>query len=131
MKALRPGFAALLPAIAVATLAIAPSRAWPESGSAAPSVIVRAERAVERGAHAAARGIEHGVQAGAKGVQRGATAAGHGIEHGLDAGAHGIQRGANAAGRGVEHGAKATAGAANRVSGKVAGSPSSAQASAR
>ena len=118
MKALRPGLIALLPALAVVTLAIAPSRAWPDSGSNGPSVVVRAERAVERGAHAAANGIEHGVKAGAKGVQRGANAAGRGIEHGLDAGAHGIKRGADAAGRGVEHGAKATAGAVNRVAGK-------------
>jgi hypothetical protein len=66
-----------------------------------PGVVVRVEKAIERGAKATASGVE-----------RGAKAAGRGIE-----------RGVKAAGRGVERGAKATGNAAHTVAKKVSGSP--------
>lgn len=67
----------------------------------APGVVVKVEKAVERGAKAAARGVE-----------RGAKAAGRGIEHG-----------AKAVASGVERGAKATGNAAHTVTKKGGGSP--------
>ncbi len=49
----------------------------PQSGSAAePGVVVKVERAVERGAKAAANGIERGAKAAAHGVERGVQATG-------------------------------------------------------
>ena len=74
--------------------------AEPANG-AAPGVIVRVEKAIVRGAKAAAGGIE-----------RGAKAAARGIEHG-----------AKAAASGVKHGAKATGNAAHTVAKKLSGSP--------
>jgi len=68
----------------------------------APGVVVKVEKAIERGAKAAARG-----------VKRGAKATAHGIEHG-----------AKAVAGGVERGAKATGNAAHAVERKVSGSPS-------
>jgi hypothetical protein len=68
-----------------------------------PGVVVKVEKAVERGAKATASGVE-----------RGAKAAGRGIE-----------RGAKAAARGVERGAKATGNAAHTVAKKISGSPTS------
>jgi hypothetical protein len=67
----------------------------------APGVVVKVEKAIERGAKAAASGVE-----------RGAKAAARGIEHG-----------AKAAASGVERGAKATGNAAHAVAKKVGGSP--------
>ncbi len=74
--------------------------AEPATGTA-PGVVVKVEKAVERGAKAAASG-----------VKRGAKAAARGIEHG-----------AKAAASGVERGAKASGSAAHAVAKKVGGSP--------
>ncbi len=74
--------------------------AEPANG-AAPGVIVRVEKAIVRGAKAAARGVEHGAKAAA-----------HGIEHGAKAAAGGVKRGA-----------KATGNAAHTVAKKLSGSP--------
>lgn len=67
----------------------------------APGVVVKVEKAIERGAKAAASGVE-----------RGAKAAGRGIEHGAKTVASGVKRGA-----------KATGNAAHAVAKKVGGSP--------
>ena len=74
--------------------------AEPATGTA-PGVVVKVEKAIERGAKAAASG-----------VARGAKATARGIEHG-----------AKAAASGVERGAKATGSAAHAVAKKVGGSP--------
>lgn len=87
--------------------------AQPVAG-APPSVVVKVEKAIGRGAKAAASGIKKGVTAGAHGVERGAHAATSGVE-----------RGAKAAARGIERGATATARAAKTVSRKVGASPAS------
>jgi len=87
------------------------------AAEAPPSVVVRVEKAIERGAKAAARGVKKGVTAGAHGVARGAHAA-----------ASGVERGAKAAGRGIEHGATATAHAAKTVASKVGTSAASSSA---
>lgn len=72
-----------------------------ESGTGtAPGVVVKVEKAIARGAKAAASGVE-----------RGAKAAARGIEHGAKAAASGVQRGA-----------KATGNAAHTVAKKVGGS---------
>lgn len=73
----------------------------PSTTGTEPGVVVKVEKAIERGAKATASGVE-----------RGAKAAGRGIE-----------RGAKAAARGVERGAKATGNAAHTVAKKVSGSP--------
>jgi hypothetical protein len=75
---------------------------------AAPSVVEKVERAVVRGAHAAASGVECGVKAAASGIERGAKAA-----------AGGVERGVQAAASGVQCGAKATDEAAGKVARKV------------
>ena len=67
----------------------------------APGVVVKVEKAIERGAKAAARGAEHGAKAAARGIKHGAKAAASGIERG----------------------AKATGSAAHTVAKKVSGSP--------
>ncbi|WP_372528658.1 hypothetical protein [Piscinibacter sp.] len=77
--------------------------------STAPGVVGKVEKAVVRGAKAAASGIEHGVKAAASG----------------------IERGAKATARGIEHGAKATASAAGRVANKAGGSPASSPATGK
>jgi hypothetical protein len=74
--------------------------AEPATGTA-PGVVVKVEKAVERGAKAAASGVERGAKAAA----------------------HGVKRGAKAAASGVERGAKATGNAAHTVAKKVGGSP--------
>lgn len=60
-----------------------------------PSVVERVEKAVERGAKAAASGVKKGVTAGAHGVERGAQAAASGVERGAKAAARGIEHGGN------------------------------------
>ncbi|HUX27359.1 MAG TPA: hypothetical protein VMV39_01170 [Terracidiphilus sp.] len=60
--------------------------AEPATGTG-PSVVVRVEKAIARGA-----------QAAASGVTRGAKAAARGIEHGVKAAASGVERGAKATG---------------------------------
>lgn len=67
----------------------------------ASGVVVKVEKAIERGAKAAANGVEHGAKAAASGVKRGVRAAASG----------------------VERGAKATSNAAHTVAEKVGGSP--------
>ncbi len=57
-----------------------------------------------------------------KAVVRGAKAAAHGIEHGAKAAERGIKRVVKAAASGVERGAKATGNAAHTVAEKVGGS---------
>ena len=71
------------------------------SANTSPSVVVKVEKAVKRGAKAAASGIERGAKAAAKGIEHGVTATV----------------------RGVEHGAKATGNAARRVANKMGKSP--------
>jgi len=51
----------------------------------APGVVVRVEKAIERGAKAAARGVERGVKAAANGIEHGAKAAASGVERGAKA----------------------------------------------
>lgn len=82
------------------------------AASAPPSVVVKVEKAMERGAKAAASGVKKGVTAGAHGVERGAHAA-----------ASGVDRGVKAAARGIEHGATATAHAVKTVARKVGTPP--------
>ncbi len=64
-----------------------------------------------------------------KAVVKGAKAAASGVQRGARAAASGVKRGAKAAAGGVETGAKATARVAKRVTGKA--SPASAPASAK
>ena len=94
-------------ALLVATLILlgsagakATETAEPDSGTAS-GVVGKVEKAVVRGAKAAARGIEHGAKAAASGVERGVKAAA----------------------RGVDRGAKATGNAAHSVAEKVGDSP--------
>ncbi len=82
------------------------------SGGTASGVVVKAEKAIVRGAKAAANGVERGAKAAARGIERGAKAA-----------ARGVERGVKAAASGVERGAKATGNAAHSVAEKVGGSP--------
>ena len=73
----------------------------PASGTA-PGVIARVEKAIVRGARAAANGVERGAKAAARG----------------------IERGAKATASGVKRGATATGNAADTVAQKLSGSPS-------
>jgi len=98
------------------TSASAADSTQPAAGTP-PSVVEKVEKAVERGAKAAASGVKKGVTAGAHGVERGAHAA-----------ASGVERGAKAAARGIEHGATATAHAAKTVTSKVGPSPAASSA---
>jgi hypothetical protein len=59
-----------------------------------------------------------------KAIVRGAKAAARGIERGAKAAARGVERGAKAAAGGVERGAKATGNAAHTAAEKVGGSSS-------
>ena len=83
-------------------------------------VVVKVEKAIERGAEAAARGVKKGVTAGAHGVKRGAHATAHGVERGMEATSKGIKRGATA-----------TAHAAKTVERKVGASPAPSSAANR
>lgn len=107
----------LIAALMCASQAQAASNDTPASSGSEPGVVVKVERAVERGAKAAASGVEHGARAAAGGIKRGAQAAASGVERGTKAAAHG-----------VEKGAKATANAASHVANKIGGSGSSAPA---
>jgi hypothetical protein len=80
-----------------------------EGGSTAPGVVGKVEKAVVRGAKAAAHGIERGAQAAERG----------------------IKRGVKAAASGVERGAKATGNAAHTVAEKVGGSSAPTPASGK
>lgn len=62
-------------------------------------------------------------------IEKGAKAAAHGIDHGARAAAHGVEHGVKAAAHGVERGAKATADAAHTVAEKVGGASESASPS--
>lgn len=117
-----------LTAIALASLLVVLGNAQAASTDASgpgtgskPGVVAKVEKAVARGAHAAASGIQHGVKAATGGVERGAKAAGGGIKRGADATARGVDHGAKATAHGVDRGAKATAGAAHRAAQKVGG----------
>lgn len=94
-------------ALLVATLVLFSSAEAETTGTSespagtASGVVVKVEKAIVRGAKAAANGVE-----------RGAKAAARGIEHG-----------AKSAASGVERGAKATGNAAHTVAEKVSGSP--------
>ncbi|MES2408176.1 MAG: hypothetical protein V4528_12740 [Pseudomonadota bacterium] len=59
-------------------------------------VIVKVEKAIERGANATVKGVKIGVAAGERGVKRGAHAAAHGVERGMEATSKGVKRGASA-----------------------------------
>lgn len=94
---------ALLLALGCAAGAHAHEPVRPASASE-PSLIEKAEHAVQHGVSAAASGIERGARATARGVE---------------AAASGVQRGAKAAARGVEKGAQATAGAVDTAADKI------------
>lgn len=83
-----------------------------------PGVVVKVERAIERGAKVAASGVERGVRAAASGVEQGAKAAASGVEHGAKAAAHGVEKGAKATAHAASH-------VANKIGGESASSPSS------
>jgi hypothetical protein len=91
----------LLPALPWLLISAAQAAEPPASGASA--VITRVEKAVERGADAAASGIKRGARAAASGVAKGTQAAASG----------------------VAAGARATARAADRVADKVSGKASS------
>lgn len=115
MNSRLPAAAAL--AATLALLGVADARAEDCAQSAtntASGVVVKVEKAIERGAKAAARGVEHGVKAAATGVERGASAT-----------ASGVQRGVKATANGIERGAKATGSAADSVAKKAGISPAS------
>lgn len=50
-----------------------------------PGVVVKVEKAIERGAKAAASGVKRGVKAAARGIERGAKATARGVERGAKA----------------------------------------------
>ncbi len=77
----------------------APAR---QAAATEPGVLDKVERAVVRGAKAAASGVERGVKA----AERGAKVAASGVERGVKAAASGVQRGANATGDAVQSVAK-------------------------
>ncbi|WP_418316244.1 hypothetical protein [Piscinibacter sakaiensis] len=79
-----------------------------------PSLIDKAEHAVQ-----------HGVSATASGLERGAKA----TERGVKAAAGGVERGAKAAARGIEKGAHATANAVETAARKVGIAPAEPAAS--
>ena len=62
-------------------------------------VVVKVEKAIERGANATVKGVKIGVAAGERGIKRGAHAAAHGVERGMEATSKGVKRGANATAR--------------------------------
>lgn len=103
--------ALLAVAFCCCTSATANESAQPAAGASTP-VVVKVEKAIERGAKAAAKGVKIGVAAGERGVERGAHAAAHGVERGMEATSKGIKRGATA-----------TAHAAKTVERKVGASP--------
>ena len=109
----------LIAALIVFGNASANEAAKPASANAS-GVVVKVEKAIERGAHAAASGVERGVKAAASGVERGAKAVARGVEHGMKAMASGIERGA-----------KATDRAAHTVAKKVGISPASSASSSK
>jgi hypothetical protein len=104
---------ALLAVMFCCASASADESAQPATG-ASPPVVVKVEKAIERGVNAAAKGVKKGVTAGAHGVERGAHAT-----------ANGVERGVKAAARGIEQGATATAHAAKTVARKVDPAPAS------
>ena len=53
-----------------------PKEAAESAAKTASDVVVKVERAIERGARAAASGVEHGAKAAASGIERGAKATG-------------------------------------------------------
>jgi len=78
-------------ALVVATLIVISSAGAETTGTAespagtASGVVVKVEKAIVRGAKAAANGIEHGAKAAASGVERGVKAAASGVERGAKA----------------------------------------------
>ena len=100
--------ALLIAALIVFGNASANEAAKPASANAS-GVVVKVGKAIERGAHAAARGVERGAKAVARGV-----------EHGMKAAASGVERGA-----------KATDKAAHTVAKKVGISPASSASSSK
>ncbi len=106
-------------ALLVATLVLFSSAGAETTGTSespagtSSGVVGKVEKAIVRGAKAAANGVE-----------RGAKAAARGVEHGAKTAASGVERGTKAAAGGVERGAKATGNAAHTVAEKVGGSSS-------
>ncbi len=86
-----------------------------EQEAQSPGVVEKVERAIARGAHAAASGVERGAKATARGLDRAASATAHGVR----VAASGVKRGADATVRGVEK-------AADKVTGS--GTPASSPA---
>lgn len=107
--------AALILGVAVAVASPAWSHDAASAPAGAPAVVDKVERAVVRGARAAASGVERGARAAASGVERGARAAARGVK----SAASGVQRGAKAAASGVERGVKAAAGGVQRAASAV------------
>lgn len=62
-------------------------------------VVVKVEKAIERGANATVKGVKIGVAAAERGVKRGAHATAHGVERGMEATSKGVKRGASATAR--------------------------------
>jgi hypothetical protein len=103
MKILDKRIAVSLAAALFAVCAIAAGEAQPAEGAKSTGTVAKVEKAVAKGAHAAASGVERGVKATGRG----------------------LKRGADATERGVKRAAKATAGAANKVGSKISGAASS------
>ena len=108
--------ASLLSLLLVLVSNVAAQTATPSRSTAAaePGVWEKVEKAVVRGAKAAASGVERGVKA---------------AEHGAKVAASGVERGVKAAASGIERGAQATDNAAQSVAKKV-GTPAKAASQA-
>jgi len=110
-------------ALALSSLLILLSHARASTGESTEAsvrssegVVGKTERAVKRGAQAAASGVERGVRAAASGVERGAKAAASGVERGATAAAHGVKKGATATANVASH-------VAHKIGGESASSP--------
>ncbi|MBU1691530.1 MAG: hypothetical protein KJ958_06505 [Gammaproteobacteria bacterium] len=79
--------------LCIATLMLlSTAGAWADANETAesstgstPGVIVKVEKALERGAKAAESGVKRGAKAAARGIERGAKAAASGVERGVEA----------------------------------------------
>ena len=109
MKILEKRIAVSLSAGLFAVCAIAAGESPPAEGSKSTGTVSKVEKAVAKGAHAAASGVERGVKAAGRG----------------------IKRGADATERGVKRAAKATSGAASKVGSKISGAASSPASSSK
>lgn len=87
------GIAARLPVLMIFfNCAAAAAADANESAHSSPGVVVKVERAVKRGASAAASGVERGAKATARGVKRAASATARGVEHGAKSTENAVNR---------------------------------------